>query len=355
MRRGPLFGEDEKEEGKKEEGKKQGGKKEKKKDKKDKKERKCEDGECEPKNRRKKPLKKSKSVMRFLSKGKSKATNLLDDLQYEGDELKRKKATREKKRRDSKDHRAEENDEDQDSDSDSEMQKDRQSGRVSSEPKLQDRRGRVPPTRSRTMTAMPTHTSKSLQRSTSARTQPPSRIICRYCERGERRPTWEDDRQSSLEENASLSSLFHELCEEKELIISLTTRYEYLICSVSDVGDLLIELFTPQLKEDAPETEAERRESGGNDGPVKELKASKSKSNFVTGEWQGLSLTKLFGWNDKKNANTSGATSSSEDSDSQLQRSSAKNQRKVMALLPSCYCTSKKGTLLAAPLLLPLW
>lgn len=196
----------------------------------------------------KKAKKSKKGVMRFLHKGRYKATNLLDDLQYEGDELKRRKARRHSKRR-SEDEQEEDDDTDDDT---GRAGRDvaRLKQRVSSESRLQDGRGRLPPSRSRTMSSIPSETGSARGNIRARHQSAPARIICEYCERGEKRRTWDFERDSSLKKNAPLSNLFDELTQEKELISTLLTRYDYLISSVSDSGDLLIQLFTPQLKED---------------------------------------------------------------------------------------------------------
>ena len=250
-------------------------------------------------------------------------------------------------------------------------------GRVVSEGRLHvgaDRRGRVRPGRSHTISSI--HSSAALRKlgtdhddddsddDDDDRRPPPARVICAYCERGQKRRSWGTEMEASLEMGAPMARLFEELSQESELIVSLHARFEYLVGSVSDVGDLLIELFSPQLKEET-ETEqlrlvmAESDEGGASnlkrkvaiitknsnsnsgvhtdsnkstDGPAAAAgKAGKAKG----AEWEGLGLGKIFGWNDK-NADSSGKAKGED--------VTTNKKPKVIALLPSCYCPIKKGT-----------
>jgi hypothetical protein len=344
--------------------------KNKKKKKKDKKDKKKDDDEDDDDDDAKTKKKKKKGVFRLLHRGKDKAGGVLDGLQYEGDELRRKKAKRQAKR-DEREGKTEAGT--------GAASKKGSVERVVSEGRLggssADRRGRTRPGRSRTMSSIP-----------SAST---ARIICRHCERGEKRRSWGTVREEALANGAPAHRLYEELSEERELISSLLARFDYLVGSVSpDVGDLLIELFTPQLKEDTATEQlrlvmAETREDDDNakredddsdasqPGQGTRLKktstttpsaAKKPKKSRIMGaatttttsnsaaDKDGpsakpamkLSLGKIFGWNNDKSSTSSStsASSSSEDTES----GNGKAKRKVMALLPSCYCPIKKGT-----------
>jgi hypothetical protein len=191
----------------------------------------------------------------------------------------------------------------------------------------------------------------------------PARVICRACERGEKRRSWGTERAGSLEQGAPALRLYEELSRERELIASLHIRYEYLVGSVSDVGDLLIELFSPQLRE---ETESEQlrlvmAETEGGGGGTRVKKRGSTKMNDVDkndnkdgpspggtankvgrkgGEWEGLGLGKIFGWNPASDNN------SSKNSATDATNGKLNKKPKVIALLPSCYCPLKKGIII---------
>ncbi|ELR22730.1 uncharacterized protein ACA1_148670, partial [Acanthamoeba castellanii str. Neff] len=137
--------------------------------------------------------------------------------------------------------------------------------------------------------------------------------------------------------------------------------------SSPDVGDLLIELFTPRLKEDTDseqlrlvmaETRDDDDDEEDDDDDDDEEKATKKKpmtkkktkksrimgagsaaadKDGPSAKPMGLSLGKIFGWNDKneKSSASAAATTTAENG--------GKPKRKVMALLPSCYCPLKNA------------
>ncbi len=140
----------------------------------------------------------------------------MDELEYDEKKLKQIKAQKKLKRE--KEKRAPEH-----------MGK-----KVRSERDLLDVRGRrVELRRSQSSLALPT-----LHRD----------LVCRSCKRGIKRKSIQEEVE--IAQSLPVVRLVMELRKDRENLQNLTTRFEYLVASVSNVGDLLIELFAPQLYDD---------------------------------------------------------------------------------------------------------
>ncbi len=190
-----------------------------------------------PTSKKERRKEKWKSIWK---KSKNKFSDLVDELEY--DEKKLKQVKEQKKLKREKEKRASEH----------------LGKKVRSERDLLDVRGRrvVELRRSQSSLALPT-----LHRD----------LVCRHCKRGIKRKSIQEEVE--IAQSLPVVRLVLELRKDRENLQNLTTRFEYLVASVSHVGDLLIELFAPQLydEETAPqctETDQQQRKKPSTLGSI---------------------------------------------------------------------------------------